>query len=70
MTSCKVGRCHHVQISELYSMEIRDQVVVDFPTAQEVGNFRPSERGLSLFIMLYHGFSLSGSIVLFFPLES
>jgi len=51
-------------------MEICDQVVMDFSTAKEMGNFRPSERGLSLCIMLCLVFSLPGSIVLFLPLES
>jgi len=37
----KAGRCQHVQVSELFSMEECDQVVVDFLVATEVGNFPP-----------------------------
>jgi hypothetical protein len=37
----KAGRCRHVQISELISMEECDQAVVDFLAATEVGNFPP-----------------------------
>jgi hypothetical protein len=35
----KAGRCRHVQISELFSLEMRDQAVLDFLAATEVGKF-------------------------------
>jgi hypothetical protein len=35
------GRCRHVQISKLYSIEESDQAVVDFMAATEVGKFLP-----------------------------
>jgi len=47
-TGWKVGRCRHVQISELCSMEICDQAVMDFLAATDVGKFPPrqaEERG-------------------------
>jgi hypothetical protein len=37
----KATRCRHVQVSELFSMEERDQAVVDFLAATEVGKFPP-----------------------------
>jgi len=37
----KAGRCRHVQVSELFSMEECDQAVVDFLAATEVGKFPP-----------------------------
>jgi len=42
-TGWKVGRCRHVQISELFSVEECDQVVMDFLAATEVGNSHPDE---------------------------
>jgi len=41
VTGWKAGRCRHVQISELFSMEECDQAVVDFLAATEVGKFSP-----------------------------
>ena len=41
VTGWKAGRCRHVQISELFSMEECDQAVVDFLAATEVGKFPP-----------------------------
>ena len=38
-TGWKAGRCRHVQISELFSLEICDQAVLDFLVATEVGKF-------------------------------
>jgi hypothetical protein len=38
-TGWKVGRCKHVQISELFSLEKCDQAVMDFLAATEVGKF-------------------------------
>jgi len=38
-TGWKAGRCRHVQVSELFSMEERDQAVMDFLAATEVGKF-------------------------------
>jgi hypothetical protein len=32
-------RCQHVQISELFSLEMCDQAVMDFLAATEVGKF-------------------------------
>jgi len=40
-TGWKAGRCRHVQISELFSIEECDQVVVDFLAATDVGKFPP-----------------------------
>ena len=40
-TGWKAGRCRHVQISELFSMEECDQAVMDFLAATEVGKFPP-----------------------------
>jgi len=37
----KAGRCQHVQISELFSMEECNQAVMDFLVASEVGKFPP-----------------------------
>ena len=42
-TSWRVGRCRHVLISELLSIEECDQAVMDFLAATEVGNFHPGE---------------------------
>jgi len=38
-----VGRCRHVQMFELFSMEICDLVVMDFLAATDVGNFPPRQ---------------------------
>jgi len=35
------GRCRHVQMSELFSMEICQQGVMDFLAATDVGKFPP-----------------------------
>jgi len=35
------GKCRHMQISELFSMEEWDQAVVDFLAATEVRKFPP-----------------------------
>jgi len=40
-TGCKVGRCRYVQISELFSMEKCNQVVMDLLAGTEVGRFLP-----------------------------
>jgi len=40
-TGWKAGRCRHVQISELFSVEECDQAVMDFLAATEVGKFPP-----------------------------
>jgi len=37
----KAGRCRHVQVSELFSIEVCDQAVMDFLAATEVGKFPP-----------------------------
>jgi hypothetical protein len=36
-TGWKAGRCRHVQISELFSLEMCHQAVMDFLAATEVG---------------------------------
>jgi len=41
VTGWKAGRCRHVQISELFTMEECDQAVMDFLAATEVGKFPP-----------------------------
>jgi hypothetical protein len=44
----KEGRCRHVQIFELFSMEKCDQAVMDFLAATHVAKFppkQPEERG-------------------------
>jgi hypothetical protein len=41
-TGWRAGRCRHVQISELFSIEECDQAVMDFLAATEVGKFPPS----------------------------
>jgi hypothetical protein len=38
-TGWKAGRCRHMQVSELFSMEECDQAVMDFLAASEVGKF-------------------------------
>jgi len=42
-TSGNAGRCRHVQISELFSVEEGDRVVMDFQAATEVKKFPPNE---------------------------
>jgi len=41
--SWKAGRYRHVQISELFSMEICNQAVVDFLAATDVGRLPPRQ---------------------------
>jgi len=41
-TGWRTGRCRHVQISDLFSLEECDQAVMDFLAATEVGKFPPS----------------------------
>jgi len=41
VTGWKAGRCRHVQISELFTMEECDQAVIDFLAATDVGKFPP-----------------------------
>ena len=38
-TGWKAGRCQHVQISELFSIEICGKAVMDFLAATDVGKF-------------------------------
>ena len=38
-TGWKAGRCRHVQVSELFSMEKYDQAVMDFMAATHVRKF-------------------------------
>jgi len=40
-TGWKLGRCRHVRISQLFSVEECDQAVMDFLAATEVGKFPP-----------------------------
>jgi hypothetical protein len=40
-TGWKAGRCQHMQISELCTIEACDQAVMDFLAANEVGKFPP-----------------------------
>jgi len=40
-TGWKAGRCRHLQISELFSIEECDQAVMDFLAATEVRKFPP-----------------------------
>jgi hypothetical protein len=40
-TGWKAGRCRHMQVSELFSMEQCDQAVMDFLATTEVGKFPP-----------------------------
>jgi hypothetical protein len=40
-TGWKAGRCRHVQISELFTIEVCDQAVMDFLAATEVEKFPP-----------------------------
>ena len=39
---CKAGRCRHVRISELFSIQECDQAVMDFRAATDVGKFPPN----------------------------
>jgi len=41
-TGWKAGRCRHVQISELCSIEECDQAVMNFLAATDVGEFPPT----------------------------
>jgi hypothetical protein len=40
-TGWKTGRCRHVQVSELFSMEKFDQAVMDILAATDVRKFLP-----------------------------
>jgi hypothetical protein len=40
-TGWQVGRCRHVYISELFSIQRYNQVVMDFLPPSDVGNFPP-----------------------------
>ena len=42
-TGWRAGRCRHVQISELFSMEKCDKAVLDFLATTEVGKFPPRQ---------------------------
>jgi hypothetical protein len=44
-TGWKAGRCRHVQISGLFSMEKCDQAVMDFLAATDMGKFPPKQTG-------------------------
>jgi hypothetical protein len=48
----KVGRCWHVQISELFSLEKCDQAVMDFLTATDEGSFLPGLTEAFIFFIL------------------
>jgi len=37
----KAGRCRHMQVSELFSIEECDEAVIDFLAAAEVGKLLP-----------------------------
>ena len=41
-TGWTAGKCRHVQISDLFSIEECDKAVMDFLAATEVGKFPPS----------------------------
>jgi aminoglycoside phosphotransferase (APT) family kinase protein len=41
MTGRKAGRCQHVQVPEVFSMEESDQAVMDFRAGTEVWKFLP-----------------------------
>ena len=43
-TGWKAGRCQHVQISELFSIEECNEAVMDFLVATEVRKFPPKSR--------------------------
>jgi len=40
-TGWRAGRCRHMQVSELLSMEKCDKAVMDFLAATDVGKFPP-----------------------------
>jgi len=40
-TGSRAGRCRHVQLSELLSMEKCDKAVMDFLIAADIGKFPP-----------------------------
>jgi len=42
VTGWKAGRCRHMQISDLFSIEKCDQAVMDILAATKVGKFPPS----------------------------
>jgi hypothetical protein len=42
-TGCKAGRCQHVQMSEMFSTMICNQVVLDFLAATDVRKFPPRQ---------------------------
>jgi len=42
-TGWRAGRCQHVQISELFSMEKCDKAVMDFLTATDIVKFLPRQ---------------------------
>jgi hypothetical protein len=44
-TGWRAGRCRHVQVSELLSMEKCDKAVMDFLAATDVGKFPPKTGG-------------------------
>jgi hypothetical protein len=58
-TGWRAGRCRHVHVSELLSMEKCDKAVMDFLAATDVGKFPPkmgggvSAGGLSLISSLF-----------------
>jgi len=41
VTEWRAGRCQHVQVSELLSMETCDMMVMDFLMATDIGKFPP-----------------------------
>ena len=47
-TGWKAGRCRHVQISELFSIEECDQAVMDFLAATKVGKFSPKVKEMAV----------------------
>jgi len=64
----KAGKCRHVQISELFSMGICDQAVMNFLVATEVGKFqrRSAELNIGFFFFRFSvlcGHSLYFSLV-------
>jgi hypothetical protein len=42
-TGWKEGRCWHVQVSELFSMDKCNPAVIDFLVATDVGKFPPKQ---------------------------
>jgi len=44
-TELRAGRCQHVKVSELLSIEKCDQAVMDFLAATDVGEFPPKTSG-------------------------